>query len=99
MLTRNDAQAIALQYISKIEADVGESLELLKSETLVKHFGWVFFYNSKAYVDTGLFKHQLAGNAPFIVDTNGTVHQLGTAQSVEESIASYEKGLQDMQDA
>lgn len=98
MLTRDEAQAIALQYISKLEEDVEEPLELLESETLVKHFGWVFFYNSKAYVDTGLFKHQLAGNAPFIVDTNGSIHQLGTAQSIEESIASYEKGLQDMQD-
>ena len=59
----------------------GESLELLASATRTTDFGWVFFYNSKKYLETGEIRFALAGNAPLIVDAlDGSLHVTGTAQ-------------------
>jgi hypothetical protein len=53
-------------------------------------FGWVFFYNSKEFVDSGDFKHQLVGNAPLIFDrVDGQIYVTGTAHSLEHYIDEY----------
>jgi Immunity protein 35 len=55
-------------------------------------FGWVFFYNSKRYIETGVFSYALAGNAPVIVDRrDGSVTSTATAVPVEVSIERYRK--------
>jgi hypothetical protein len=56
-------------------------------------FGWVFCYNSKEFVDSGDFKHQLAGNAPLIVDrVDGEIYVTGTAHRLEHYIDEYRNG-------
>jgi hypothetical protein len=57
---------------------------LLEQETLEMDFGWVFFYTSKLFRDTGDFRYALAGNAPMIVDRmDGSFHSTGTAHPFE----------------
>ncbi len=93
-ITREDAYQIALKYLSELEQKFGEKLGLTKSEILEKSFGWVFFYNSKEYLETDDFSSMLGGNAPFIINkNNGKVIVTGTAKPVEEYIADYEKEL------
>ena len=41
--------------------------------------GWLFYYNSKAFIETGNFRDALAGNGPIFVDWNGAVRELPTA--------------------
>ena len=93
MISADDAREIANEYLLKLELeDGGESLQLVEKETLEKPFGWVFFYNSKDYLETGEFKFRLAGNAPFIVDkNNGDVHVTGTAKPIEGYISDFER--------
>jgi hypothetical protein len=57
-------------------------------------FGWVFFYNSKAFLETGdVLRHFLVGNAPFIVHRNdGRVYITGTAQSIDHYVEEYRRG-------
>jgi hypothetical protein len=38
-----------------------------------------FYYNSKAFIETGNFRDALAGNGPIFVDWNGAVRELPTA--------------------
>jgi len=91
ILNEKGASQIALEHLTKLEKEIGEPLGLANSETLEKDFGWVFFYNSKDYIETGNFRSMLAGNAPFIVDRNsGEVHVTGTAKPVEDYITDYE---------
>lgn len=94
MLNEEGANKVALEHLATLEKEIGEPLGLANSETLEKAFGWVFFYNSKDYIETGNFRSMLAGNAPFIVDRNsGEVHVTGTAKSVEDYITDYEQQL------
>lgn len=90
VLNQEDASQVALEYLTKLEKKIGEPLSLVNSEILKKDFGWVFFYNSKKYIETGDFRSMLAGNAPFIVDRNsGEIHVTGTAKPIEDYIADY----------
>ena len=55
-------------------------------------FGWVFFYDTKAYADTRDPLQSSVGNAPIIVDEDtGQIHVTGTASPVEHYIAIYER--------
>ncbi len=59
--------------------------------TIERGFGWVFFYTSRKYLETGNPLFASFGNAPIIVDReDGTLHVTGTAKSIEEYIEEYE---------
>ncbi len=63
---------------------------LLEEETLETDFGWVFFYDSKRFLETREFQHAIAGNAPVIVDrTVGSLHITGTARPIERCIDDF----------
>ena len=67
-------------------------LAIIDSETIEKEYGWVFFYQTKDYLETGNIEDTLVGNAPFIVNKyTGEVAETGTAYPVEYYIAEYEK--------
>lgn len=52
--------------------------------------GWVFFWNSRAFVESGDLSDALGGNGPYLVDRrDGSVHRFGTASSVEKYVKSY----------
>lgn len=92
MITEIEARNIALRHLANMENDIGEPLKLADSETIERSFGWVFFYNSKDYLETGKFSSMLAGNAPFIVDrNNGDIHETGTEKPIEDYIYDYER--------
>lgn len=57
---------------------------ILDDKTLEIPEGWVFFYNSREYIETGDFSFCLAGNAPVVVTRDeGRVHATGTAEPLE----------------
>ncbi len=65
---------------------------IMDDRTLEHDFGWVFFWNSKEFVETGEIHYALLGNAPFIVDKeDGTLHVTGTGRPTEEYIREYEE--------
>ena len=90
MLSLADARRIARAYLKSIEPEVGLELALLDESTLERSFGWVFFYNSRSFVETTNFSDCLAGNAPLIVSrADGALHVAGTAFPVEHYIANF----------
>lgn len=65
---------------------------VLEEETTEKPWGWVFFYQSKEYIETGDFRHMVGGNAPIIVNrVTGELIHTGTAHDIEHYINEYEK--------
>lgn len=75
------ARAIAADYIGESsQTPDGMTLVIVDEETQEHEFGWVFFYNSKEYIDTGDFIHAIAGNAPVVVLRDGTIRTTGTAR-------------------
>lgn len=48
---------------------------------------WVFFYNTRAYLETGSIRHALAGNAPiFVMKADPSVFFGRTDTPIEEQI-------------
>ena len=57
-------------------------------------WGWVFFYNSSRYLESGDFRDALAGNAPYLVNrSTGDIRETGTAHPIEYYIDKYEQDL------
>jgi hypothetical protein len=93
MLTKTEALELISSKLQQIGTPTDPFVVVEKS-TIEKPFGWVFFYNSKKFVDTGVSRYRLAGNGPVIVDKfTGTVEFYGSGKPVEEIIQDYEKEL------
>jgi|TARA_Y100000588_G_scaffold366001_1_gene431238 hypothetical protein len=83
-----EAQRIALDYIQQQDCDV--ELVLIEDETLTEEFGWVFFYNTRKFQETGDFRDMVGGNAPIIVDNiSGKITETGTTHDIEYYIEEY----------
>lgn len=63
---------------------------LLSEKTLVKDFGWVFFYTTRAYSKTRDPSKLVPGVGPVVVTHNGDVVELSTSVPPAASIAAYE---------
>lgn len=62
-----------------------EEAAIDEKQTIEEALGWVYFYNSRQFLETGDFRHQLLGNAPIVVErSTGTVQETGTAKPLEE---------------
>lgn len=83
----DDIVALAREHISKKENS--EQFELLLDKTKKYEFGWVFFYASKRFVETGNSDYSIPGIGPFAVATDGSVTDLSSSVSPEEAIEEY----------
>lgn len=89
-MNQAEAQIIAEKELPASSYD----LVILEDETITKGWGWVFFYQTKAYVESGDFRDMLGGNAPIIVNrVTGDVTITGTAHDIEHYINEYEQSL------
>ncbi len=92
MLTKDEARALVEKAIADANLDIETTV--LEEETLSHEWGWVFFYQSTEFLETGCPSAQLLGNAPFIVNrTTGEIVPTGTALPIEEYIKSYSASL------
>jgi hypothetical protein len=91
-ITRSEAESLALISLNRDFHHPPDSLVILSDATIEKPYGWVFFYQSRAFLETGDFTFQLVGNGPVVVRDDGTVRTLGSARPPEEEIAAYEAG-------
>lgn len=86
---------IVQNYLDKVELDDSDSCQIVEGKTIIKPYGWIFFYNSRLFLETGDALYALAGNAPLIIDKeDGSLHVTGTAYPLEYYIAVFEKGRQ-----
>ena len=67
---------------------------IVRESTIAKPYGWIFFYQSKEFLDVGTRSAQLAGNAPIIVNRNTSeLRVTGTAKPLDHYLNEYEKTL------
>ena len=93
MLTHQEARTIAQEELKSIPV-IGDDggLTIVDSATIEKPYVWIFFYNSKRYIETGNIKDALGGNAPlFISKLNGHIFTFSTGLSIEKMIDEYEE--------
>ena len=75
----DQAKAIAERRVRAIADAVNDKFGIVDNETIDE--GWLFFYNSKDFIETGNYLSSLAGNGPIFVDRNGAVKVLPSAIS------------------
>ena len=89
MIDITQAQRIAASYLDQMQLETKKFLQIVR--VIEKSFGWIFFYQSTEYVETGTFRKMLAGNAPFVIDIkDGKLQVFGTAHSIDTYIEQYE---------
>ncbi|MCG8416525.1 MAG: YrhB family protein [Proteobacteria bacterium] len=91
-MNEKQATRIAQEYVAQQSAAAGRDFVLVHELTLSKQYGWVFFYDTRAYVEGGDELRAAVGNAPFIVlAENGEIHSTGTAHDVDHYLALFER--------
>jgi hypothetical protein len=67
--------------------------QLVVTETTEYDFGWVYFYNSREYMETGDHLRSFVGNAPLIFcREDGKLYETGTGHPLEHFIAEFRSG-------
>jgi hypothetical protein len=85
------ARGLARHQVATLAVDSGLDLVLRPELTATTDVGWVFFYESKRFLDTGAPDDRLMGNAPLLVTHAGAVHLLGTERPVEEYLDDFRR--------
>jgi hypothetical protein len=87
----------ALELVSELLQPMGnarDSFVVVDKHTIEKSFGWVFFYQSKRFVETGEFRYRLAGNGPVIVNREREIVEFfGTDRPPQNVSQEYERKL------
>jgi hypothetical protein len=90
MINIQQAKELVESELSKETMPCG----ILENKTIEREWGWVFFYQSKSYIETEDFRQMLGGNAPFIVNRETSkIIIAGTAHPIEYYIQEYESSL------
>ncbi|MCK1735002.1 hypothetical protein IVA79_13745 [Bradyrhizobium sp. 138] len=85
-------EALALAEAEVVTAGkaCGEDL-MLSGQAIEIDEGWVFFYNTREFVETGNPSCRMAGNGPIFVDRGGRIRHLPTSMPWEESLEQLRK--------
>ena len=87
MISFEEARQIAL-------AKIGPDCGLVESAMIEKPYGWYFYFQSRAFLESGNMKQMLIGSCGFIVErANGRLFMFGSAYPPEKWIANYKHGF------
>lgn len=90
MIDKQQAENIAAEFLREIQTGSLVPLQLMDRRELA--YGWLYYYQSKVFLESRNMSDMLAGNAPFLIDkADGSVHVFGTADPVETYIEEYER--------
>jgi len=90
MIDRTEAVTRARTYVSTLHWPGVEEMVLYEHAVLERPFGWIFFYNSRAFIESGRPEDAVIGNGPVVVDRrDGSVHVTGSTASFERFLDDY----------
>ena len=93
MITKEQALELLTKKLAQLDSSHYD-LTIDDRDTIERPFGWVFFYNSRKFIETGLERYLILGPGPVIVDRNsGAIKFFGSETSDEEAIEEYEREL------
>ncbi len=88
MISRTEAERLVLEDLNR-NAPESERVAILRS--IPKPYGWIILYDAAAFLEGGDESARLYGNGPCVVLATGEIHQLGSAMSVDDEVAAFEK--------
>lgn len=88
MITRSEAERIVLD---RLHATLPADRRAAVLDAWLKPYGWVVFYDSEAFAQSGDNRQRFFGNGPQVVLHDGTVHVLGTGRAAAVEIEAFEQ--------
>jgi hypothetical protein len=86
-ITFQDALIIAEKFLNDLQMPLDDDDMMINGKKCVEVAnGWIFFYNSKGYLESGDKKKMLVGNGPLYVDDQGRLTQLPTFIPWQEAL-------------
>ncbi|KYG01772.1 hypothetical protein BE21_56135 [Sorangium cellulosum] len=93
MVTYSEAKDKVLSILQSRSVGGERGVVILDEKTIEKPYGWVLFYNSRLYVETGELIHSLIGGGPIVVlSETGEVVELGSARPGAVLVEAFERG-------
>lgn len=90
-IDKAQATAIAKKTIATVPPH-SPNLVVQEEKTVERAFGWVFFYTTRKFLETGDKKYIMPGNAPLVVmKADGSTHHLGTSLPPSVGMEQFEK--------
>jgi hypothetical protein len=92
MLSYEDAKKLAKEHYKTAYVNVNGGVVLLEERTISTSYGWVFFCNTREFLDTGNVFNAILSSAPVLVEAaTGKLHQFGTRHPVEHYLREFER--------
>jgi len=88
-MSPDKAQLLAEEAVAALGSASGDDFALISDRTVEVNEGWIFFYNTREFIETGNFDSCLAGNGPIFVNRNGVVRNLPSAIPWDVAIRSF----------
>lgn len=89
----NTAKSHALASISRTIGHAREDVLIIDEMTQCRRIGWIFFYEARAYLETGDATKAIGKTGPVVVTHDGDVQHLDGEQPVAFVLAAFEKSL------
>jgi len=94
MVSADEAYAICYAQINQPDLSWPEKPEIIVTSTTEGEHSWVFYYQSKPYVEDGDFGQSLVGNGPCVVlKSDGRFAFTATFPPIEERVSETESWL------
>lgn len=96
MITKEEAQKIIYNKINEIDHSSSDMPEMVivEDSTIEKEYGWIFFYESKDFLESGKTRDAIAGNSPYIFNKyTAEIVETGAAHTIEYYIKEYERNF------
>jgi hypothetical protein len=91
MITLPEAKKLAIAALCKMSGRNEADLAFVDALTSCKSYGWILFYNSRQFVETGNELEAFGGNGPVVVLHDGAIHFLGSDREGDVTIAAFER--------
>lgn len=106
MLTEIEARKLVQDYLLNTERklnafgralpDYSEKnhcrLVILESYTEEHYFGWLFYWNSQQFAESGDPMHMLVGSGPLIIDReDGSLHETGSGRPTSWHVEEFRR--------
>jgi immunity protein 35 of polymorphic toxin system len=90
MIKLSDARAIAHEHVESLARAWSIELALDDGATRDESWCWLFFYNSRVFLESGSPSDALAGNGPLAVEKrSGQLHELVAARPIAHQLGDF----------
>jgi hypothetical protein len=87
-----EARSVVETILDQLGADVPGGLAIDDRYTMTRPYGWVFFFNSRKFMQTEHESDAIAGNGPILIMAkSGQVHHFGTSAPFRQQLEEFEQ--------